>query len=198
MENTENMIEYKISNHVKTRYAERIMGKDNKNDVNRFIAENDLKIKQDIHKMIKYGELIYQGKQSQKDGKGNVLNVYLKDLWVVLVDSKSEVVVTLYKVDLGLDDEFNKTYISKMMDKINESKRELENIQLEVLKESNMYREMIDDAEAQINECKAMIKNLENLRDSYKCVIENNNVKVSQANRDVADCVNSLIGKREF
>lgn len=198
MESTENLIKYKISNHVKTRYAERIMGKDNKNDVNRFIAENDLKIKQDIHKMIKYGELIYQGKQSQKDGKGNVLSVYLNDCWVVLVDSKSNVIVTLYKIDLGLGDEFNKTYISKMMDKLNESKRELENVQIEVLKESNTYKEMIDDTEAQINEYKAMIKNLENLRDSYKTVIENNNVKISQANREVADCVNTLVGKREF
>lgn len=198
MENTENMIEYKISSHVKNRYAERIMGKDNKNDVNRFIAENDLKIKQNIHKMIKYGELIYQGKQSQKDGKGNVLSVYLNDCWVVLVDSKSNVIVTLYKIDLGLDDDFNKIYISKMMDKLNENKAALENVQIEVLKESNMYREMIDDAEAQINEYKSMIKNLENLRDSYKSVIENNNVKVSKANRDVADCVNTLVGKREF
>lgn len=198
MENTENMIEYKISSHVKNRYAERIMGKDNKNDVNRFIAENDIKIKQDIHKLIHYGELIYTGKQSQKDGKGNVLNVYLNGCWIVLVDNKSEVVITLYKIDLGLDDDFNKTYISKMMDKLNESKAALENIQIEVLKESNMYREMIDDAEAQINEYKSMIKNLENLRDSYKGVIENNNVKVSKANRDVADCVNTLVGKREF
>lgn len=198
MESAENLIEYKVSNHVKTRYAERIMGKDNKNDVNRFIAENDLKIKQDIHKMIQYGTLIYQGKQSQKDGKGNVLSVYLNDCWIILVDSKSSVIVTIYKIDLGLDDDFNKIYISKMMDKLNESKAALENVQIEVLKESNMYREMIDDAEAQINEYKSMIKNLENLRDSYKGVIENNNVKVSKANRDVADCVNTLVGKREF
>lgn len=198
MENTENMIEYKISNHVKTRYAERIMGKDNKNDVNRFIAENDLKIKQDIHKMIQYGTLIYQGKQSQKDGKGNVLSVYLNDCWIILVDSKSSVIVTLYKIDLGLDDDFNKTYISKMMGKINESKKELEDVQLEVLKESNMYREMIDNAEAQINEYKTMIKNLEELCNGYAMVIGNNNVKVTQANRKVADCVNALINKKEF
>lgn len=198
MENTENMIEYKISAHVKQRYAERIMGKDNKNDVNKFIAENDLKIKQDIHKMIHYGTLIYQGKQSQKDGKGNVLSVYLNDCWIVLVDSKSNVIITLYKIDLGLDDDFNKTYISKMMEKLNESKAALENIQIEVLKESNMYREMIDDTEAQIKEYRTMIKNLEELCNGYAMIIGNNNVKVTQANRKVADCVNALINKKEF
>ena len=148
--------------------------------------------------MISYGECIFIGKQSQKDGKGKVLNVYLKDTYVILVDISSNNIVTLFKIDLGLDDDFNKIYISKMMDKLNESKAALENIQLEVLQESNMYREMIDDAESQINEYRAMIKNLENLRDSYKGVIENNNVRISQANKEVADIVNSMIGKREF
>lgn len=192
------LTDYKVSQHCEQRYAERLLGKDNKNDINKFIIENKDKINTDINKMISYGECIFVGKQSQKDGKGKVLNVYLKDTYVILVDVSSSVIVTLFKIDLGLDDDFNKTYISKMMDKLNESKAALENVQIEVLKESNMYREMIDDTEAQINEYKAMIKNLENLRDSYKGVIENNNVKVSKANRDVADCVNAMINKKEF
>lgn len=191
-------MEYKISKHAEERYSERIMGKEDANNINRFIADNKEKIKKDIHKLIEYGELIFTGKQSQKDGKGNVLNVYLKDCWVVLVDNKSEVVVTLYKIDLGLGDEFNKTYISKMVDKINESKTKLEDIQLKVLEESNMYKDMINDTESQINEYKSMIKNLENLRDSYKSIIDNNNVKITQASREVAECVNTLVAKREF
>lgn len=191
-------MEYKISAHAETRYAERIMNKDDKVNVNRFISENKDKIKTDINKMIEFGELIFIGKQSQKDGKGKVLNVYLKNCWVVLVDTSNETVVTLFKIDLGLGDEFNKTYISKMLEKLNEAKTELENAQLEVLKETNMYRELIDDAEAQINEYKAMIKNLEELCNGYAAVIGNNNVKVSQANRKVADCVNAMINKKEF
>lgn len=189
---------YKISQHCKTRYAERIMNKDSKNDINRFIVENEEKIKTDINKMIEYGNLLYVGKQSQKDGKGNVLNVYLKDTWVVLVDVKSEVVVTLYKIDLGLDDEFNKAYISKMMEKLNCCKKVLEDTQLELQIESNTYRELINDAEAQINEYKSMVKNLEEMCVGYKTILENNNVKIAQANRDVADVVNTLINKKEF
>lgn len=197
MEDT-NKIEYKISNHAETRYAERIMDKDNKNDINRFIVENREKIKTDINKMIEYGSLLYVGQQSQKDGKGKVLNVYLKDLWIVLVDIKSETVVTLYKIDLGLDDEFNKMYISGMMNKLSNSKRELENAQLQVQNESNMYRNLINETESQINEYKSMIKNLEELCSGYRIIIDNNAVKVSQANRCVAEVVNTMIGKKEF
>lgn len=197
MEVMENKIEYNISAHAKTRYAERIMGKEDI-DVNRFITLNEDKIKTDINKLIQYGEMIYSGKQSQRDNKGNVIDVYLKDCWVVLVDNRSKNVVTLYKIDLGLDDEFNKAYISKMIEKLNGCKEVLESVQQQVQEESNTYREMIKDAETQIKEYRGMIKNLEELCAGYKTIIDNNCVKVSQANKDVAEVLNTLIGKKEF
>lgn len=194
----ENIKDYKISRHAQERYAERIMNKDTKYDVNRFIIDNEEKIKTDINKMITYGEMIYTGKQSQKDGKGKVVDVYLKDSWVVLADGKSEVVVTLYKIDLGLDDEFNKAYISKMMEKLNADKEDLEITKKLVQRESDMYEELIGDNVAQINEYKSMIKNLEELNSGYQTIIDNNRVRVSQANRKVADTINTFINKREF
>lgn len=198
MENTENKIIYKISNHASERYAERIMDKDNANNINRFIMDNREKIKIDINKMIEFGECIFTGKQSQKDGKGKVLDVYLNGCYVILVDSSNETVVTLFKIDLGLGDDFNREYISKMLDKLNDSKAVLKKNQLEVQKESDIYKELINDAEVQINEYKSMIKNLEELCVGYRAIIGNNNVKVTQANRNVADVLNMLIGKREF
>lgn len=198
MENTENVVEYKISNHAMKRYAERIMGKEDSTDVNQFVTLNEEKIKTDINKLIKYGEVIYTGKQSQKDGKGNVVDVHLKDTWIILADGKVKNVITLYKIDLGLDDEFNKSYVSKMIDKLNSQKANLEQTKLDVKSESDMYREMINDAESQIKEYRSMIKNLEELCVGYKSIIDNNCVKVSQANREVTEVLNTLIGRREF
>lgn len=197
MEVIENKIEYTISAHAKQRYAERIMGKEDI-DVNRFITLNEDKIKTDINKLIQYGDLIFTGKQTNKDGKSSMVDVYLKDCWIVLADSRIKNVITLYKIDLGLDDEFNKAYISKMVEKLNANKSILESVQRQVQEESNTYREMIKDAEAQIKEYRGMIKNLEELCTGYKTIIDNNCVKVSQANKDVAEVLNTLIGKREF
>ena len=194
----EKVIEYKISTHCKQRYAERIMNKEEHNDINRFILNNEEKIKTDINKMIHYGSVIYTGRQSQKEGKGNVIDVYLKDTWVILVDNKSEVVVTLFKIDLGLDDEFNYTYISKMLEKLNNSKAILEETRLQVQNESDMYRQLIDDTTCQIKEYKSMINNLEELCSGYKLILDNNSVKLTQATRDVADIINVFIGKKEF
>ena len=197
MEVVENVAMYNISAHAKTRYAERIMGKED-TDVNRFVTLNEEKIKTDINKLISYGTLIYTGKQSNKDGKGNIVDVFLKDCWVVIADSRAKNVITLYKIDLGLDDEFNKAYISKMMEKLNANKEVLESAQRQVQEESNTYREMIGNAETQIKEYRSMIKNLEELCVGYKTVIDNNHVKVAQANKDVVEVLNTLIGKKEF
>ena len=99
----ENTVEYNISTHAKQRYAERIMGKEDI-DINRFVTLNEDKIKTDINKLISYGDLIYTGKQN----KGNVVDVYIKDCWVIIADNKAKNVITIFKIDLGLDDEFNK------------------------------------------------------------------------------------------
>lgn len=194
----DSVIEYNISKHAMERYAERIMGKDSTYDVNRFITLNEDKIKTDINKLISYGELIFTGKQSNKDGKGNIVDVYLKDCWIVLADSRQKNVITLFKVDLGLDDDFNKAYVSKMMEKLNECKSHLEVVKLHVNAESDMYKEMICEAEAQIKEYRTMIKNLEELCSGYRTIIDNNGVKVAQANKDVVDTLNTLVGKKEF
>ena len=135
-------IEYKISRHAQERYATRIMGKEDTTDINRFITLNEEKIKTDIHKLINFGTIIYSGKQTHKENKGNVIDVYLNGCWVVLVDNRSRNVITLYKIDLGLDDEFNKAYISKMMEKLNAKKEVLESVQHQVQEESNTYKEL--------------------------------------------------------
>ena len=198
MEVVKDTVKYTISKHCMQRYAERIMGKEDNIDVNRFITLNEEKINTDINKMINFGELIFTGQQYNKDGKKNITDVFIKDTWVVLADSKAKNVITLYKIDLGLDEEFNKSYVSKMVEKINQYKETLESIQQQVQTESNTYKEMIAEAEIQIKEYKTMIKNLEELCVGYKTVIENNFVKTAQANKDVVDVLNQLIGKREF
>ena len=200
MESVENINKYTISKHAMERYAERIMGKDTNWDVNKFILANTSKIETDINKLIQFGSLIYSGKKSKKDGKNSnaIIYVYLRDCWVVLVDNGSRNVITLYKIDLGLDEEFNKCYVSKMAEKLKEHKDILDAVEQQVKEESNTYREMIADAEAQIKEYRGMIKNLEELCAAYKTVIENNNVKVAQANKEMTDTLNTFIGKKEF
>ena len=100
---------YTISKHARERYAERIMDREHKADIARYVIENEEKITNDINKMIEYGHVIYQGKQN-RDGKTNTITVVLKDCWIILCDAVKGLVVTLYKIDFGLDDDFTKLY----------------------------------------------------------------------------------------
>ena len=85
-----------------------------------------------------------------------------------------------------------------MKERLDKHKEDLLSVQLQVTEESNMYKEMISDATQQINEYKSMIKNLEELCAGYQSITDNNKVKVAQANLNVANDINTLIGKKEF
>lgn len=189
---------YTVSKHAKERYTERIMDKTTANEINTFLVQNDDKIVNDINKMIQYGELIYTGKQTQKDGRSYNVEVYLNGLWVIIVDVKSKNVITLYRIDLGVDDDFNHEYVRRMMDKFNAAKENLEIVTSEVDKENDSYKTMIDQNINMINEYKSYIKNLEELNAGYKTIIDNNAIKVRMADREMADVLNKLIGKKEF
>ncbi len=191
-------ISFTVSKHAKERYAERIMNKEDLWDINYFVNQNEEKIIKDITKMLEYGEVIYSGKQKDNKGRENTVDVYRKDCWILLVDKCTKNVITLYKVDLGCGDDFNVEYVTRMVEKIHTAMDNVSKVQMEVLNESNMYREMIAKNNDQIAEYRTYIKNLEALNESYKQIIDNNVVKNSQANKELAEHVNSLIGKKEF
>ena len=188
---------YTVSKHAKERYAERIMDKTTANEINTFLVQNDDKIVNDINKMIQYGELIYTGKQTQKDGRSYNVEVYLNGLWVIIVDVKSKNVITLYRIDLGVDDDFNHEYVRRMMDKFNAAKENVELVTYEIEHENDSYESLIRQNTDTINEYKSYIKNLEELNAGYKTIIDNNNVKIRMADREAVEVLNKLIGKKE-
>lgn len=191
-------VTYTISKHAKERYASRILNKETNNEIQTYIAMNDEKIHTDIVKMITYGSLIYTGKQTTKDNKTHAVQVFVNGCWIVLVDANINNVITLYKIDLGCGDDFNLDYINRMLKKIDDAKITMGEVQLDYTLEANKYREIISSNTDQINEYKTFIKNLEAANEAYKELIENNTVKIAQANKNVAELVNTLIGKKEF
>jgi len=187
-----------ISKHAKERYTERILNKCDSNEIQLFIIQNEDKIQVDINKMIAYGELIYSGKQCGKNNNSNVINVYRKDMWIILLDVKNNTVITLYKIDLGCGEDFNSEYMTRMLKKLSKSQSDLSKTENRVAEESTLYKELMEQNNLQINEYRTYIKNLEELNKGYKMILDNNIVHVSGANKVVTDTVNTLIGKKEF
>lgn len=188
-----NFIKYNITNHAMERYAERIMNKENPTDIRMFINEHRQDINDRINKLINYGNLIYEGKLREHP----VNQYFYKDRWVNIVDPKTKNVITLYKIDLG-DEEVTDLFITKTLQRINESKKML-NITINNISAKNKeYQDIINEAKSDIEYHKKMIKSLEENIECYEILMKNLNNEVLKAEDKLKDDIQMLIAKKQF
>lgn len=193
-----NLDTLKFSNHSLERYALRIMDRESKLEVNKFIQEHEDKIKTDITKMIQYGTLLYSGKPTSDIYERRPVDIYQNGLWIIIVDIGRNNVVTLYSIDLGVGDEMNQLYVGKLLDQLNTAKQNLEEVKDEIELQANTYKDGIAQNEVLIAEHRKDIKELEKYTESLRGVIEGLNTKVNAAEREVRDIVAKMIGKKIF
>ena len=193
-----NLETLKISNHAKTRYAERIMDRESKLEVNVFIQEHDEKIKTDITKMIQYGTLLYSGKPTSDIYDRRPVDIYQNGLWIIIVDSGKNNVVTLYSIDLHVGDELNQIYVGKLLESLNAAKQNYEEVKAEIDMQANNYKDIIAQNEALIATYRKDIKELEKYTEDLRGVIDGLNTRATLAEREVRDIVAIMIGKKIF
>lgn len=186
-----------ISKHAETRYAERIMSMEKKADVAVFIQNHREKIKNDIEKMVEFGLLLYTGKSVSEYNK-NVVDVYLRDTWVVIVDREKQLVVTLYSIDLGVGKEFNDEYITLMKNKLDKAKAEYESKKMTIVKKQVEYKNVMEQNKQIIAEYKKTIKALEEQNQMYDDLIDSMQANMQVAEKDVRDIVAVFVGRKVF
>lgn len=189
----------KLTQHVKERYAQRIMSRDDRSDVAVFVAQNEDKIAKDIEKMVDYGEELYHGKPINGD-KGNPehVTVILNGCWVVIMEPKHRKIITLFKIDLGLGKEFNVNYISKLKDKLLKAKKEYSAAEARIDTEISDYKKTISENQAVINEYKRAINILESSNKHLNDEIALADERKKIASREVRTVVGSFVGKQVF
>lgn len=191
-----------ISKHAKERYVERIMNRSDLKEITVYIQENEGKIHTDINKMLEYGTIVYTGlmKDTKKDSRQayNKMSVIIQNSWVLIVDINNNIVVTLYKIDLGADEEFNKLYAQKMVDTIATLTKEYEEVKAKVENQNIHYNEIIQESKDTINELRGQIKKLEELVESYESIIHLSKTEVEIAEKNILKAVNKVMGKREY
>lgn len=191
-----------ISKHAKERYAEHIMNRSDLKEITVYIQENENKIHTDINKMLEYGTIVYTGlmKDTKKDAKQayNKMSVIMQGSWVLIVDINNNIVVTLYKIDLGADEEFNKLYAQKMIDTIATLTKEYEEVKAKVDSQNTHYNEIIQESKDTINELRGQIKKLEELIEGYESIINSSKIEVEIAEKNILKAVNKVMGKREY
>ena len=192
------MEEYSVSHHAQERYAERIMDKDNKADVFVFINQHSQKIIEDVNKMVQFGEKIYEGRALNGDYNKGIVQIYIKDLWIVIVDPNKKNVITLFVIDLGLGDEYNRDYVGKLMDKLTLAKEDYKE-QLETINTHNKeLREIIESNTAEANEYKRLAKSLIDQNEAYETLIKENETNKQIAETEVRKIIGTLTARKIF
>ena len=191
------MGKYSISQHAKQRYAERIRNKDEIIEINTFVVQHEDKIKEDINTMIERGEIIFEGKQDYTTNN-NIVQVFLKDTWVIIVDPAKHTVVTLYSIDLGLGNEFNIDYISKMKAKISAEKERIKETAERIREQKETYGALIEDNEKVIAEYTAIVKSLKKQNEDYRELLNDLDGNMAVAEVTLRELLGKLIGEKSI
>lgn len=150
-----------FTNHILERYVERTMNKIG-NEMKSYLAQNDKFVKDKLLMLYNSAEFLWSGKIREH----NFTHFYVnKDGWIIVVDKEGKKLITVYKVDLELDSEFNKLYVARMKEKIREVNVEL----------STKLDEMNDKKK----ENQITIENLQQENLEFKDKIEYNNAIIN-------------------
>ena len=188
---------YSVTRHAYERYAQRIMGKNNKTDIAVFISNQIDKMESDINKMIEYGEVIYEGK-SIVDYNKQPVQIVLNGTWVLVIDKKNSTVITLYTIDLGVGKEFNEQYIGKLKSALDEAKGRYNEKVEEIDNRVKEFKNIISDNEKQIKEFSSIINSLKDQNKMYEELIEETETSKMIAEQEVREIVATLTGKSVF
>lgn len=191
-------MKYQISRHAMERYANRIMDKDNKSDVNVFISNHAQKINEDITKMIEYGDLLYEGRSIKKEWQNAIVQIIMRDNWIVILDKNKQNVVTLFSLDLGVGEEMNQLYRTKLLEKLQAAKDKFQEACKQIDIQEQTYKGLIQDNIDTITEYKRIVKSLEEQNQNYTGVIAELNTHRDLAEREVREIIGILTAKNIF
>lgn len=178
------------------------MNKDERSDIAVYVARNQEKIENDINTMMQYSELLYTGFLRDRSDEAirdkKEVRVYLCGTWVLLADKLNNKIITLYKIDLKVGEEFNKQFVAAKKIAIDEAKAKVDEVAESYCQCRNQYREIIQECDSKIAEYKNAIAKLTNQKQAYQALIDNSDIEVKEANEALKTQIMELVCKREF
>ncbi len=180
-----------ISNHCFQRYHERVKGKETP-----FVDSLKVKYQEEIEKLLSSSTKKYSGIIGHST---RPVDVYVnKHGWVLITNDKEKLLITLYKVDLGIDnDELTKEYIKESLKKIDDLEKALLEQSVAIDKEKQQNRDKIAANEALIAEYTKTISDLKSQNDNYKDLNKVLDASLYKANCDLRDALENYMVKEK-
>lgn len=187
--NVENL-EINISSHCLQRYIERV--KNGKNSIVGNDAENG--IKNEIKKLFVSSELYFDGVIGKS---ANPVKVYCnRNGWTLLVSRDGKTLITLYKVDLGVDDdELNQSYVDKALEKITTLKNLSDELDKNAETERTDCNNEMKAIDAQITELENEMKSLRKRKEALSSLYQTSGSKAATTKVELRNALEDFIIK---
>jgi len=183
-----------ITDHAMSRYAERIADREGRTNVASYVAMNKEKIDKDLQAMAEYAEEIYRGPGQDK----KIIRLLVTGTWLLLLN-QDNVLVTLFKKDLGVDDErLNKEVMLAARRKIEALTLAVEDAEHEIADRWKQIDQELHEAEITINQYRKLLEEhkayMESLTSERNAIM----VKSKEAQAALTTYVNEMIGQKYF
>lgn len=185
-----------VTKHAAVRYAERIADRESLCDINAYVAQNWNKIEEDLNTMYQRSKFLYSsnfGRSSDKPA-----NIYIIGTWILFLDIHDCKIITLYKIDFGVGDEFNKAFVDRVCKRLEEHTLQLEEAKKTIEAEKKAYLQIIKDNSAHINEYKTAIRNLEKINADYEDIVSKMDARLFSSEDLIKNDIDTLILRKYF
>lgn len=129
-----------ITKHFLERWVERVLYIEDNKEVKEYVVKNDEILRSNIDTTFNHSDYIYTG----QIGDNITRNYYIKDDIILVANTTNDALITVYRIDLGLTKELNKTVIKGLIDELTKLKAEKEEIDHEVNNEIDVINADID------------------------------------------------------
>lgn len=152
--NSYSLDDVSFTNHILERFVERTMNKVG-NEAKQYLAQNNKFVKEKLLLLYNSADLLWSGKIKDH----NFTHFYInKDGWIIVVDKEGKKLITVYKADLELDSEFNKLYVEKIKDKVNDVNNKLLNAEIEMTTQKEENAKIIEQLQQENLDLKEKIE----------------------------------------
>lgn len=150
-----------VTNHALRRYIERIKECE-KNCVEQNLNLNKEQYQIDLNKMFEQSRLIYTGRFNDKYTE---TNFRLVDNIILITDLRDTKIITLYRVEYGIDRETDLMIIENLLRKLDKTEKEYINIMNEISSEKD---KLLAEREGLTSEIETLKETLDAMNESLK------------------------------
>lgn len=178
-----------ISNHCFQRYHERV-----KEAEGPFVDSLKERYTKELELLYTHCKKIYSGIIGHST---RPVDVYVNPQgWVLITNDKEQAMITLYKVDLGIENEaLNKQYITASLKRIDELEEAMLQTSLKIDEEKQEYLKQIEANEALIKEYRQTILSLETRNVALKDLVKTSDATIYQAQISLRDAIQNYMVK---